>query len=115
MNAGGWRYIFWMQAAFHGVTFLGLVFFYWPSKNIEYPKMTISEYIWACDPIGSVLAVTSVTLMLLALDWLGGAYAASDPHVAAPLSIGLVCLVPFAIYGKSPTDFRIGIMKRDRE
>ncbi|KAK8023366.1 hypothetical protein PG991_006605 [Apiospora marii] len=98
VNAGGWRYIFWMQAAFHGVTFLGLAFFYWPSNNIEYPKMTINEYIWACDPIGSMLAVTSVTLMLLALDWLGGAYAASDPHVAVPLSIGLVCLVAFAIY-----------------
>ncbi|KAK7931103.1 hypothetical protein PG985_001815 [Apiospora marii] len=93
VNAGGWRYIFWMQAAFHGVTFLGLAFFYWPSNNIEYPKMTINEYIWACDPIGSMLAVTSVTLMLLALDWLGGAYAASDPHVAVPLSIGLIGMI----------------------
>ncbi|KAK8070211.1 hypothetical protein PG994_006827 [Apiospora phragmitis] len=99
ISAGGWRYIFWMQAAFHGVTFLGLALLYWPAKNIEYPKMTIREYIWACDPIGSLLFVTSATLMLLALDWLGGAYAPSDPHVAAPLSIGLVCLVAFALYG----------------
>ncbi|KAK8115515.1 MFS general substrate transporter [Apiospora sp. TS-2023a] len=98
VNAGGWRYIFWMQAAFHGVTFLGLALFYWPSSNIEYPKMTLNEYIWACDPIGSLLCVTSVTLMLLALDWLGGAYESSDPHVVVPLSIGLVCLVAFALY-----------------
>ncbi|KAK8085750.1 hypothetical protein PG997_007021 [Apiospora hydei] len=98
VNTGGWRYIFWMQAAFHGVTFLGLALLYWPSKNIEYPKMTLQEYVWACDPIGSLLFITSATLMLLALDWLGGAYAPSDPHVAAPLSIGLVCLVAFALY-----------------
>ncbi|KAK8054248.1 MFS general substrate transporter [Apiospora saccharicola] len=30
-----------------------------------------------------------VTLMLLALDWLGGAYESFDPHVVVPLSIGL--------------------------
>lgn len=106
VGAGGWRSIFWMQAAFHGVTFLGLALFYWPSNNIEYPKMTIKEYFWACDPIGSWLCVTSVTLMLLALDWLGGAYAPSDPHVAVPLSIGLVCLVAFALYGKPKRTIR---------
>ncbi|KAK6850597.1 hypothetical protein PG987_000231 [Apiospora arundinis] len=97
-NASGWRYIFWMQAAFHGATFLGLALFYWPPKNTEYPKMTIGEYIWACDPIGSFLFMISSLLMLLALDWLGGAYAPSDPHVAVPLSIGLVFLVAFALY-----------------
>ncbi|KAK8044111.1 hypothetical protein PG993_004135 [Apiospora rasikravindrae] len=98
VNAGGWRYIFWMQAAFHGITFLGLALLYWPSNTIEYPKMTFQEYVWACDPIGSLLFIISATLMLLALDWVGGAYAASDPHVAVPLSIGLVCMVAFGLY-----------------
>ncbi|KAK8118135.1 uncharacterized protein PG998_006416 [Apiospora kogelbergensis] len=98
VNAGGWRYIFWMQAAFHGLTFLGLALLYWPAKNTEYPKMSIREYIWACDPIGSFLFICSTTFILLALGWISGAYAPSDPHVAAPLSIGLVCLVAFAIY-----------------
>ncbi|ORY57013.1 major facilitator superfamily domain-containing protein [Pseudomassariella vexata] len=98
VNTGGWRYIFWMQAAFHGITALGLLGLYWPPKNIEYPKMSLQEYIWACDPIGSLLFVASATLMLLALDWAGGAYTWSDRHVAVPLSLGLALLVLFTIY-----------------
>lgn len=99
----GWRYIFWIQAAFHGATSLGLFLFYWPPKNVEYPKMRLKDYIWACDPIGSTLFICSATLMLLALDWVGGAYPWSDPHVAAPLAIGLALLVAFAGYGKPPS------------
>ncbi|KAG8157455.1 hypothetical protein KVR01_012839 [Diaporthe batatas] len=71
VDVAGWRYIFWIQAAFHGATSLGLLLFYWPPKNREYPKMRLKDYIWACDPIGSTLFVCSATLMLLALDWVG--------------------------------------------
>lgn len=92
-----------MQAAFHGATSLGLFLFYWPPKNVDYPKMSVSHYIWACDPIGSVLFVCSATLLLLALDWAGGAYTWSDPHVAAPLALGLALLVVFGAYGESVT------------
>ncbi|KAF3065326.1 Vacuolar basic amino acid transporter 5 [Daldinia childiae] len=98
VDAGGWRYIFWMQAAFHGITALGLFCLYWPPKHIQHPKMSLRDYIWACDPIGSVLFVGSATLMLLGLDWAGGAYAWSNPHVAVPVSLGLVLLVSFALY-----------------
>lgn len=98
VDVAGWRYIFWIQAAFHGATSLGLFLFYWPPKNREYPKMRLKDYIWACDPIGSTLFICSATLMLLALDWVGGAYPWSDPHVAAPLALGLALLVAFAGY-----------------
>jgi hypothetical protein len=100
-NEGGWRYIFWMQAAFHGATSLGLFLFYWPPRHVEYPKFSFRQLLWACDPIGSLLFVSSATLMLLALDWAGGAYAWSNPHVAVPLSIGLALLVLFAVYGEN--------------
>lgn len=100
MSPDGWRYIFWMQAAFHGATSLGLFLFYWPAKNVEYPKMRFSEYVWACDPIGSSLFICSATLLLLALDWAGGSYAWSDPHVAAPLAVGLALLIAFGLYGE---------------
>ncbi|KAK3694188.1 major facilitator superfamily domain-containing protein [Podospora appendiculata] len=98
VDAGGWRYIFWMQAAFHLATSLGLLLFYWPPKATAPPKLSVREILWAVDPIGSVLFVSSATLMLLALDWAGGAYTWSDAHVAAPLSVGLVLLVAFALY-----------------
>ena len=99
-NPEGWRDIFWIQAAFHLATTLGLLFFYFPQRRSDYPKMSFKGYMWALDPIGSLLFITSATLMLLALDWAGGAYAWSDIHVAVPLSIGLVMLVAFGLYGK---------------
>lgn len=89
-----------MQAAFHGATSLGLFIFYWPPKRTESPKMSIKEVLWACDPIGSVLFIGSVSLMLLALNWSGGTYSWSDVHVIAPLVVGLVLLVLFGLYGK---------------
>ncbi|KAM7186785.1 Major facilitator superfamily domain containing protein [Rhypophila sp. PSN 637] len=97
VDSGGWRYIFWMQAAFHGATSLGLLLFYWPPKT-EYPKMSFKKMIWAIDPIGSVTFILSATLMLLGLDWAAGTYEWSDPHVAVPLSVGLALLVVFCVY-----------------
>ena len=37
--------------------------------------------------------------MLLALDWAGGVYPWHDKHVLAPLTVGLVSLVAFCVYG----------------
>ena len=64
------------------------------------------DIVWACDPIGSFLFITGALFTLLALDWGGGAYEFSDAHVAAPLTIGLVLLVLFGIYGKNSKLFR---------
>ena len=69
--------------------------------------MSFWEYVWACDPIGSIVFIGSATTMLLALDWAGGAYHWSDAHVVAPLTIGCVLLVIFCIYGEliTPINF----------
>ena len=108
-NPGGWRSIFWMQAAFHGATSIGLLAFYWPKRRSDFPKMSWKEIAWACDPVGSTLFICSATLMLLGLDWAGGAYPWSDPHVAAPLGIGLGLLVLFCLYGKEAVVKFIGV------
>jgi hypothetical protein len=60
--------------------------------------MSVKAYIWACDPIGSTLFIAAATLLLLALDWAGGAYAWSNVHVAAPLGLGFGFLVLFCGY-----------------
>jgi hypothetical protein len=80
-------------------TSLGLLLFYHPKKESDFPKMSLKNILWACDPIGSLLFIVSATLMLLALDWAGGVYPWHDKHVVAPLTIGLVSLVGFCLYG----------------
>ncbi len=97
-----------MQAAFHLATFLGLILFYHPVRRSDYPKMSFKQLVWACDPIGSFLFIAACTLLLLALDWAGGAYAWSDVHVAAPLGLGLGFLALFCAYGEwlSASSFR---------
>ncbi|TLD27198.1 hypothetical protein PspLS_04614 [Pyricularia sp. CBS 133598] len=99
VNVGGWRYIFWIQAVFHGLTSIGLFCLYNPPKRTEKIKASFGEYFfWACDPIGSFLFVTSATLMLLGLGWAGGAYKWADPHVAVPIALGLALMVGFCLY-----------------
>lgn len=97
-SPSGWRDIFWLQAALHLTTALGLLAFYNPPRPADRPKLPIGKVLWAMDPIGSVLFVSSTTLMLLALDWAGGSYKWSNPHVAAPLGVGLGLLLCFCLY-----------------
>jgi MFS family permease len=100
INPSGWRNIFWIQAALHALTSIGIFAFYWPKKRTEYPRMSFKRWAWACDPIGSFLLIASATLMLLALNWAGGAYAWKDPHVCANLVVGIVLFIAFCLYGK---------------
>lgn len=65
--------------------------------------MSFKQTVWAIDPIGSFLFVVSAALLLLALDWAGGAYAWSNAHVAAPLGLGLGLTLLFGLYGMPST------------
>ncbi|KAK4195873.1 MFS general substrate transporter [Triangularia verruculosa] len=79
---GGWRWIFWLQAILHALTTIGLFLFYWPPKNKEYPRMSLFDYFWACDPIGSALFIGGATLTILGLDWAGEWKGRADGLVA---------------------------------
>lgn len=68
--------------------------------------MSYREIIWACDPIGSGLFISGTTLSLMALDWTGGAFPWSDAHVVGPLTLGLLLLVAFGLYGECQSDLR---------
>ncbi|KAH7073994.1 major facilitator superfamily domain-containing protein [Paraphoma chrysanthemicola] len=98
LGPSGWRYIFWIQVGLHGFTALGLGLLYWPKKRTDYQKMSFKQWTWACDPIGCFLITVAATLLLLALNWAGGAYQWSDPHVYANLVVGFICLIAFCLY-----------------
>jgi hypothetical protein len=94
----GWRNIFWVQVGLHGFTAIGLFTLYWPKKRTDYPRMTFKQWTWACDPIGCFLLIVAATLLLLSLNWAGGAYKWSNPHVYANLVVGMLFLIAFCVY-----------------
>lgn len=96
----GWRSIFYVQAGFHALTSVGFLLFYWPKRTEEQKHISLRKLLWDCDPYGSFLYITAVTLILLSLDWAGGTYEWSDPHIISTLVVGLVVLVLFCLYGK---------------
>ncbi|TVY50544.1 Trichothecene efflux pump TRI12 [Lachnellula cervina] len=97
-SVSGWRTIYWIQAGFFALTIIGLLAFYHPKRELDVPNMSFKKVVWACDPIGSFLFISGATLALIALDWAGGVYPWHDKHVVAPLVIGVVTLVAFAVY-----------------
>lgn len=97
-NVNGWRGIYWMQAAFHIATSIGLLAFYHPKKPVGRQTMSLGAMLWSFDPIGSFFFISSATLLLLGLDWAGGSYKWHDAHVAATLGVGGFLLVAFALY-----------------
>lgn len=99
-SPGGWRNMFWVQAALQILVSACFFIFYWPPNSTrEFPKMNISQIIWACDPIGSTLYIGGATSVLMALNWASGLYPWSNTHVLVPLAIGLFCLALFGVYG----------------
>ena len=74
--------------------------------------MSFMQYVWACDPIGSLLFIIATTMLLLGLNWGGGAYAWDSSRVIAGLVVGFVCLAAFCVYGK-PMLFNLCPFKHD--
>ncbi|KAF7359253.1 putative HC-toxin efflux carrier TOXA [Mycena sanguinolenta] len=97
INPSGWRDIFWIQAAFHGATAVGLLGFYWPPPS-DYPQLNLRQLVWACDPIGSSLMTAGLTLLLLGFDWAGGTFPWHNAHVVAPIVTGAILLLFFGLY-----------------
>lgn len=98
VNSSGWWYIFWMQAAFLGTTSPAPLLLATKERQIfSHDRLGMCL---GLRPIGSRIFIAGATLMLLALDWAGSTHAWSDIHVASTLSVGLILLTIFSLYGK---------------
>jgi hypothetical protein len=97
---GGWRYIFWIEAALHFLASAGLLILYNPPRPPYRPKLALRTWVWQCDPVGSILFITAMTLLLVVLNWGGRQYAWSDPIVIGCLSAAVLSFLVFIFYGK---------------
>lgn len=65
----------------------------------------------AIDWIGAALSLIATLLMVLGLSWAGGSYPWSDPHVLAPLILGVAFAVGFVLWQwKGCTEARPALM-----
>ncbi|OCK75832.1 MFS general substrate transporter [Lepidopterella palustris CBS 459.81] len=90
-----WRWIFYINFPFCGISLLMVVFF----MHIRFvPQKCTMEGLKQADWIGSILFVTSLTSFLIAISWGGVMFAWSSWRTILPLVMGIVGLIAWVAY-----------------
>jgi hypothetical protein len=94
-----WRWCFYFNLPVGAVTFITLVFFFHPQREVQ-----LNESFWkklqSLDLIGNLLLVTAVVMLLLALQWGGTVYEWSDARIIGLLVGAGVELLIFVVWQK---------------
>ena len=93
-----WRWCFWINLPIGGTAVLVLLLIL---PNDPAPKsirnQSLSKIIPLFDPVGSVLSLSGLTLLLLALQWGGNEHPWKSTQVLVTLILGVVLLLAFGI------------------
>lgn len=92
-----WRWCFGINGPIGGLAILGILLIL-PAKSPPRKNVGLSmrEWIWQFDPVGTVLLLPGLILLLLALQWGGIQYAWSSARIVVLLVLGILFLVAFA-------------------
>ncbi|KAF4215172.1 hypothetical protein CNMCM5878_008422 [Aspergillus fumigatiaffinis] len=94
----GWRYVGAFCGAWGGFGLLATVFFYFPPPRVNSQGLSRKELIGRIDFVGGLLSITGLILFLAGMQWGGYQYPWTSAHVLAPLIIGFMILVAFAVW-----------------
>ncbi|KAG2002682.1 hypothetical protein GB937_009648 [Aspergillus fischeri] len=94
----GWRYVGAFCGAWGGFGLLATVFFYFPPPRVNSQGLSRKEVIRRIDFVGGLLSITGLILFLAGMQWGGYQYPWTTAHVLAPLILGFVILVAFAVW-----------------
>ncbi|KAF2656973.1 major facilitator superfamily protein [Lophiostoma macrostomum CBS 122681] len=92
-----WRWCFYINLPFGGVVIVALYFLLHIPPITRYKDLTFREQFVRLDPIGTVLFVSGVVCLLLALQWGGVEHPWSSGQVIACLTLASVLLVAFMV------------------
>ena len=92
----GWRWCFYINLPIGAVTIIALAFFLHLPPRVAATKGTWREHINQLDPIGTLLFLTSIISLVLALQWGGITYAWSNWREILLLTLFATLLVAFA-------------------
>lgn len=92
-----WRWCFYINLPFGGVTVFALFFFLPPIKRPAVDALPLSAKMKKIDFIGLLLFVPTVTCLLLAMEWGGSTYAWSNTRIIALFVLFGVLAVTFVV------------------
>jgi MFS family permease len=94
----GWRGAFYLGAGFYAVSLVTIFVFYHPSARPNPENLSILARLQKIDWPGVFLVAAGLTIFLIGLEYGGNPYKWTSARVLAPLIIGGVCLVAFALW-----------------
>jgi hypothetical protein len=100
MSVSGWRWVYYFNAVFFGLSGLLVLLFYRPPPTLLRRENAVMSEIRTVDYFGISLLLAGAIGVVLYLTWGGNAYAWNDAHVLATLVLGVAFLVGFCLYGK---------------
>jgi MFS family permease len=101
MSPTGWRWVFYFNAIFFGLTGILLAIFYAPPPpKLRRENSLLSEF-KSFDFIGMALFLSGIIGLVVSLTWGGNIYPWSSPRVIATLVVALCFLAGFGCYGTS--------------
>ncbi|CAH0022090.1 unnamed protein product [Clonostachys rhizophaga] len=97
-NLENYRIYFYIVAAFFGMSFLGVVFFYSPPPREDQVAFGLKEKLGKLDWVGYILIASGLTLFCIALAWSDNPYSWTDAHTLAPFILGIVLIIASIFY-----------------
>lgn len=113
----GWRLFWYMVTAVLAFSSLICAIFYNPAPRDLQLSLTLREKLRRLDWVGFALLTTGVVLFCIGLSWALNPYSWKDPHVLAPLIVGIVLMIALGIYEiwfEKEGIFHHDLFKKDR-
>ncbi|KAI9812935.1 MAG: hypothetical protein M1827_004453 [Pycnora praestabilis] len=95
IHDGNWRWNFYGCAIMQFLSFVGLYFLYFPPAHPL--NLSYGQVFKELDYIGGFLFIAGSLPTLMGIVWTSQ-YPSQDPHVVAPIVVGLVVLIGFAVW-----------------
>lgn len=99
MSADGWRWAYFFNAIFFGVSGISVMLLYKPPATRLRRENSTCDVLRSMDIIGISLLLCAVIDLVTSLTWGGNAYSWSSARVIALLVLGSVFVVIFGLYG----------------
>ncbi|KAI5922121.1 major facilitator superfamily domain-containing protein [Camillea tinctor] len=98
MSVDGWRWVYYFNAIFFGLSGLFILFLFQPPANPLLREKSTFEILRTIDFVGIVCLLCAVVGLVMGLVWGGRDYAWNSSRVISFITAGIALLIGFCIY-----------------